>query len=85
MLFLDCDFYAVGRAIRHANDYASILLVDARYASSDSTKKSISHTTEKLPQWIKTHLVPTTNNYGEVHRLLHQFFKFHKNKEATGK
>ncbi|KAI3455429.1 hypothetical protein Pfo_012092 [Paulownia fortunei] len=75
---------SIGRAIRHINDYAAILLVDARYAS-DSTKRSFSHSTDKLPQWIKSHLVSTTPNYGEVHRLLHQFFKFHKKKEAMNK
>ncbi|KAL1551550.1 RNA helicase [Salvia divinorum] len=75
---------SIGRAIRHVNDYAAILLVDARYASDPMTRNT-PHTTDKLPQWIKSHLVPTTNNYGEVHRLLHQFFKSHKNKEATGK
>lgn len=73
---------SIGRAIRHRNDYAAILLVDARY-DSDPTKKGFSHSTEKLPNWIKGHLVPTTSNYGEVHRLLHRFFKFHKKKEAT--
>ncbi|KAG8379953.1 hypothetical protein BUALT_Bualt07G0143200 [Buddleja alternifolia] len=72
----------IGRAIRHINDYAAILLVDARYAS-DSTKGSFAHSTGKLPQWIKSNLVSTTHNYGEVHRLLHQFFKLHRKKEAT--
>ncbi|GFP99921.1 probable ATP-dependent RNA helicase ddx11 [Phtheirospermum japonicum] len=75
---------SVGRAIRHINDYAAILLVDARYAS-DSTKRSFSHPTDKLPQWIKSHLVTSTPNYGEVQRLLHQFFKFHKRKETMKK
>ncbi|KAL8043182.1 hypothetical protein ABFX02_09G102100 [Erythranthe guttata] len=70
---------SIGRAIRHRNDYAAILLVDGRYAS-DSTKRGFSHSTEKLPKWIKNQLVPTVPNYGEVHRLLHQFFKFHKQK-----
>ncbi|XP_057736691.1 uncharacterized protein LOC130951952 isoform X1 [Arachis stenosperma] len=68
---------SIGRAIRHINDYAAILLVDTRYAS-DSSKRSLSHPVNKLPQWIKDRLVSSTNNYGEVHRLLHQFFKFKK-------
>ncbi|XP_059644608.1 uncharacterized protein LOC132286308 [Cornus florida] len=68
---------SIGRAIRHINDYAAILLVDARYAS-DSSKRSFCHPTNKLPQWIKGQLVSLTKNYGEVHRLLHQFFKFNK-------
>ncbi|XP_039066681.1 ATP-dependent DNA helicase DDX11-like isoform X1 [Hibiscus syriacus] len=70
---------SIGRAIRHVNDYAAILLVDIRYAS-DSSKRSFSHPSSKLPQWIKDSLVSATNNYGEVHKLLHQFFRFNKNK-----
>ncbi|XP_061359565.1 uncharacterized protein LOC133303640 isoform X4 [Gastrolobium bilobum] len=66
---------SIGRAIRHINDYAAILLVDTRYAS-DSSKRSFAHPVTKLPQWIKDRLVSSSNNYGEVHRLLHQFFKF---------
>ncbi|KAA3479358.1 putative ATP-dependent DNA helicase DDX11 [Gossypium australe] len=68
---------SIGRAIRHVNDYAAILLVDIRYAS-DSSKRSFSHPSSKLPQWIKESLVSATNNYGEVHKLLHQFFRFNK-------
>ncbi|CAH9088546.1 unnamed protein product, partial [Cuscuta europaea] len=43
---------SIGRAIRHINDYAAILLVDGRYAS-DPTERRSSHLTNKLPQWIK--------------------------------
>ncbi|KAF6164159.1 hypothetical protein GIB67_010129 [Kingdonia uniflora] len=68
---------SIGRAIRHINDYAAILLVDSRYVS-DPSKGSFAHPTNKLPQWIKDRLVSTTQSYGEVHRLLHQFFKFNK-------
>ncbi|CAK9174607.1 unnamed protein product [Ilex paraguariensis] len=70
---------SIGRAIRHVNDYAAILLVDARYAS-DSSKGSFSQPTNKLPKWIQSRLISKTGNYGEVHRLLHQFFKFNKNR-----
>ncbi|KAH7547286.1 hypothetical protein FEM48_Zijuj01G0293600 [Ziziphus jujuba var. spinosa] len=67
---------SIGRAIRHINDYAAILLVDARYAnSSDCLKRSFPHPTNKLPQWIRDRFVSSTCNYGEVHRMLHQFFK----------
>ncbi|KAF4391808.1 hypothetical protein F8388_017403 [Cannabis sativa] len=70
---------SIGRAIRHINDYAAILLVDTRYAyTSDSSKRSFSHPTSKLPEWIKGRLV-SSDNYGDVHRMLHQFFKFNKN------
>ncbi|XP_065868861.1 uncharacterized protein [Euphorbia lathyris] len=71
---------SIGRAIRHINDYAAILLVDTRY-SSDSLKRSFSHPTNKLPQWIKDRLISTTNSYGEVHKQLHHFFKFNKKRE----
>ncbi|XP_041015216.1 ATP-dependent DNA helicase DDX11 [Juglans microcarpa x Juglans regia] len=70
---------SIGRAIRHVNDYAAILLVDARYGS-DPSNRNFSNTTNKLPQWIKERLVFSTQSYGEVHRLLHQFFKFNKKK-----
>ncbi|CAH8392447.1 unnamed protein product [Eruca vesicaria subsp. sativa] len=67
---------SIGRAIRHAKDYSAILLVDARYANDPS--KRASHPSSKLPKWIKDHLIYSTKGYGDVHRLLHQFFK-HKN------
>ncbi|XP_040380068.1 ATP-dependent DNA helicase DDX11 isoform X2 [Oryza brachyantha] len=67
---------SIGRAIRHVNDYAAMLLVDSRYAHNSSNKNS-SCPTDKLPQWIKTRLT-RAQNYGEVHRLLHQFFKLNK-------
>ncbi|MBA0663788.1 hypothetical protein Goklo_003877, partial [Gossypium klotzschianum] len=73
---------SIGRAIRHVNDYAAILLVDIRYAS-DSSKRSFSHPSSKLPQWIKESLVSAANNYGEVHKLLHQFFRFNKNRNCN--
>ncbi|KAL8098973.1 hypothetical protein AgCh_031615 [Apium graveolens] len=70
---------SIGRAIRHINDYAAILLVDARYASG-SSKRIFPHPTDKLPQWIKGRLISATGNYGDVHRELHQFFKLKKPK-----
>lgn len=72
---------SIGRAIRHVNDYAAILLVDSRYATT-SSKGSLSHPTNKLPQWIKNCLIPSPGNYGEILRLLHQFFKFNKQKKC---
>ncbi|KAM0925170.1 hypothetical protein ACQ4PT_004361 [Festuca glaucescens] len=67
---------SIGRAIRHVNDYAAMLLVDSRY-SHTSSSRSFSCPAEKLPQWIKTRLT-CGQNYGDVHRLLLQFFKFNK-------
>ncbi|XP_048547981.1 ATP-dependent DNA helicase DDX11-like isoform X2 [Triticum urartu] len=67
---------SIGRAIRHVNDYAAMLLVDSRYAHTSSSR-GFSCPVEKLPQWIKTRLT-CGQNYGEVHRLLLQFFKINK-------
>ncbi|XP_044967923.1 putative ATP-dependent RNA helicase DDX11-like protein 8 isoform X2 [Hordeum vulgare subsp. vulgare] len=67
---------SIGRAIRHVNDYAAMLLVDSRYAHTSSSR-GFSCPVEKLPQWIKARLT-CGQNYGEVHRLLHQFFKINK-------
>ncbi|KAK9098993.1 hypothetical protein Syun_026038 [Stephania yunnanensis] len=71
---------SIGRAIRHINDYAAILLVDSRYASDRSTG-SFSNPSSKLPQWIKDRLISTAQSYGEIHRMVHQFFKFNKQKQ----
>ncbi|XP_068651772.1 uncharacterized protein [Aristolochia californica] len=72
---------SIGRAIRHIGDYAAILLVDSRYASNQS-KGFQSQPTSKLPQWIKNRLVSAPENYGEVHRLLCQFYKLHKQRSC---
>lgn len=67
-----------GRAIRHIGDYAAILLVDVRYTSTSGiggSNAKPSGPAAKLPGWIKERLVPVTGSFGEVHKLLHQFFK----------
>lgn len=38
---------SIGRAIRHQNDYSSIVLIDARYAN-----QPLSTLKERLPKWI---------------------------------
>jgi chromosome transmission fidelity protein 1 len=48
---------SIGRAIRHREDYATIVLIDKRY-----TSPSIQ---DKLPGWIKTGLVSVDVTKGE--------------------
>merc|ERR1712146_681703 len=45
---------SIGRAIRHANDYAAILLVDERYVN-DTKIRSL------LPAWISQQIVYPNN------------------------
>ncbi|KAJ4818356.1 ATP-dependent DNA helicase chl1 [Rhynchospora pubera] len=73
---------SIGRAIRHINDYAAMLLVDARYSSYQSSRTH-SSPSDKLPKWIKDRLVCSTEGYGEVHRSLVQFFRLNKKKHMT--
>lgn len=59
-----CRLYA-GRAIRHQNDYASILLVDQRYAQP--------RIRGKLPKWIGQDV--KVGDFGTSIRNLAAFFK----------
>lgn len=56
----------LGRAVRHINDYASVLLIDERY----SQRKVI----EKLPTWISDSL-QCAKGFGVVQSSLVKFFK----------
>lgn len=61
----------IGRAIRHVNDYASVLLIDERYQQERIQRK--------LPNWIRTSLkVPA--NFGGVQGSLVKFFREKKSK-----
>ncbi|KAK8869549.1 hypothetical protein IAR55_000116 [Kwoniella newhampshirensis] len=57
---------SIGRAIRHANDYACILLVDKRYATP--------RIKNKLPRWIGED-VKVQTDFGGVARGVAAFFK----------
>ncbi len=48
---------AIGRAIRHVQDYATIVLVDQRF-----TQKSIQ---KKLPRWIQQRFIEVTSDKGD--------------------
>ncbi|CAM6122599.1 unnamed protein product [Calypogeia fissa] len=74
---------SIGRAIRHIGDYAAILLVDVRYTNGSSFSgggggaRVESGPASKLPGWIKERF-QITEKFGEVHKQLHQFFKYNK-------
>jgi chromosome transmission fidelity protein 1 len=62
----------IGRAIRHINDYACILLVDQRY--SVALESSNSPISTKLPGWIKKSL-NSVQTFGQAQSRIAQFFK----------
>lgn len=57
---------SIGRAIRHKNDYAAILLLDHRYSRPDIR--------EQLPGWIKEH-VRVAEKFGPTVAMTRNFFK----------
>jgi chromosome transmission fidelity protein 1 len=57
---------SIGRAIRHKNDYASIILVDERY----SQPRNFDH----LPSWI-LRSTKVSENYAHAFRDVREFFK----------
>jgi chromosome transmission fidelity protein 1 len=61
---------SVGRAIRHVNDYATIVLMDARYPRDDSIAKGLPHwLTRSTPEW-RHHATDLTS----VARRVEDFF-----------
>ncbi|OCF40610.1 chromosome transmission fidelity protein 1 [Kwoniella heveanensis CBS 569] len=67
---------SIGRAIRHANDYATILLVDKRYASP--------RIKNKLPKWIGED-VKIQQDFTSVARGLAGFFREKREKANRGR
>jgi chromosome transmission fidelity protein 1 len=57
---------SIGRAVRHAGDYAAILLLDERYSTA--------RVAAQLPQWIARGMHRGAS-YGEAHAGLAAFFK----------
>ena len=59
----------IGRAIRHKNDYAAILLIDSRFATDRIEKK--------LPGWIRDNmeLKQAPKEWSEIERGLMKFFE----------
>lgn len=59
----------VGRVIRHRNDYAAIVLADARYAQHRARSP-----VQKLPKWIQTSFCSTDGTFGAGYGRLKAFF-----------
>uniref|UniRef100_A0A8C7YUV4 Regulator of telomere elongation helicase 1 n=1 Tax=Oryzias sinensis TaxID=183150 RepID=A0A8C7YUV4_9TELE len=57
---------AIGRVIRHKEDYGAIFLCDQRFKSSDARAQ--------LPSWVKPH-VRVYDGFGNVVRDVSQFFR----------
>ncbi|XRB21885.1 helicase ATP-binding domain-containing protein [Pseudoscourfieldia marina] len=58
---------SIGRAIRHRLDYATALLLDARYVDDVGLSS-------RLPAWVSNSLVRCEGGYGQVHGKLATFF-----------
>jgi chromosome transmission fidelity protein 1 len=60
---------SIGRAVRHADDYAAILLLDVRYQTDNKIR-------EALPMWLKEcgQLIDL-NHWAQVQKELMSFFK----------
>jgi chromosome transmission fidelity protein 1 len=58
---------SVGRAIRHANDFASIILADARYRSDERIWKG-------LPEWLKKGASNRRQSFTSQQQQLLEFF-----------
>ncbi|WWC69182.1 uncharacterized protein I206_103118 [Kwoniella pini CBS 10737] len=63
---------SIGRAIRHANDYATILLVDKRYSTT--------RIKNKLPKWIGED-IKIQSDFGSVAKNIALFFREKREKE----
>jgi len=60
---------SIGRAIRHQNDWAALVLVDCRYSSP--------RIREKLPQWIAENAI-VTETFGQAMKTLGSFYRSRK-------
>jgi len=69
----------VGRVIRHRNDYAAIVLADARWGVGNAgVAPGGSHLPvgplRKLPEWIQGSLT-VCNTFGDAYGRLHRFHR----------
>jgi chromosome transmission fidelity protein 1 len=62
---------SIGRAIRHGNDYAAVILADARYASEERVWQG-------LPTWLRGDDRKQSTSFGQTMLDLGTFFKQRK-------
>lgn len=60
---------AVGRVIRHRDDYGAVLFCDARFAQPSNK--------QQMSAWLRPY-IQTPDQFGAVTRGLCQFFKYAK-------
>ena len=65
---------AIGRAIRHRNDWGAVLLCDDRFNAA--------HTKKQLPHWVQP-FVKSFSSFGEVQWNMTQFFRNRATIEAA--
>ena len=58
---------SIGRAIRHKNDYAAILMVDRRFTTE--------RIKGKLPGWIQGSMIGGVSGWSEIEKNLQEFFR----------
>lgn len=75
----------VGRVVRHAGDYAAVLLVDGRWVASPaqwaaarSGSSSARLPATRLPGWLARSFEPGDGEFGTAFRSLAAFFRAHK-------
>lgn len=66
---------SIGRAIRHANDYSAIMLIDERYSSDVSVWNG-------LPEWLRS---KSKRTFESSLKNRSQLQEFYKNKEDNGR
>lgn len=58
---------AIGRIIRHKNDYGAILLCDIRYDQANLVRN--------MSSWIQTDLDTTSDKFYSIHQDVREFFE----------